>query len=323
VAFGARFLVDPVGFAMADADGAADDASLTLRFAGGRYCIDGLSRAQAQSVRERFGALAAGPPRENELPLHELRVRAADARCFLPAPATKPWEYTFDQDATVEGVRLAGVGFAARLDLAGAARMTLWTAAPLAELPGLVENALRVLAAYVLASQGGLLLHSAGVGARHGALVFFGPSGAGKTTVARHALAAGRRVLSDDLNAIVVGAAGSSVEQVPFAGDLGGGHAATLSPASLPLRALCRLRQGSGVAATRITPAHALAGLLAASPFLNADRFRAAQLERHLLALAKRVPVLELTFARDSPFTGIEEVVEAMLASAPAAASPR
>jgi len=130
--------------------------------------------------------------------------------------------------------------------------------------------------------------------------------------MARRALDAGLRVLSDDLNALRVQAARTQVEKVPFAGDVANG-AETLAP--LATAALCRLRQGDGVRTTAMTPASALAALIAAAPFLNVDPYRGAVLERLLLAATASTPVLEVACHREATF----EQVRASIATALAA----
>ncbi|HEV8630417.1 MAG TPA: hypothetical protein VGV61_08875 [Thermoanaerobaculia bacterium] len=311
--FGQTFLVHPDLFPARVAGEPWGDVAASIAFAGGRYLVRGLSAPQLAVVRQRLGPMLDPPEAAGDGAV-QLDVLRADAADFLHE-RPRHWEYTFDLDAQPAAVRVAGLRFVGRLDwrprpaaAEAALRGALWTSVGAGdELPMVFENFLRLLAAYDLVARGGLLLHSAGIAIDGGALLFFGPSGAGKSTLAALAAGEGRRVLSDDLNALVVAAgAAPMVEKVPFAGDLGGGPE-TLP--ALPLRGLCRLRQGESVAARALTPAAALAALFAAAPFVNADPFRGPALESSLLAIAGAVPVVELTFARDSSFAAIVDAV--------------
>src|SRR6185369_17923284 len=84
---------------------------------------------------------------------------------------------------------------------------------------GIFENLLRIVVAYHMLELGVVLLHSAALADERGAHVFFGPSGAGKSTISRLGSAAGRSVLSDDMNALRIADDAVVVEKLPFAGD--------------------------------------------------------------------------------------------------------
>jgi hypothetical protein len=82
--------------------------------------------------------------------------------------------------------------------------------------------------------------------------------------------------------------------RLPFTGDLGersGG------PASYPLAAVLLLVKGTGDGLRPISPAAALAGLVAAAPFVNKDPWRREALLAILERLARSVPAYELTFS--------------------------
>jgi len=65
-----------------------------------------------------------------------------------------------------------------------------------------IENVFKLLLADWLLEQGGLLLHSAAVSLASRACLFVGPSGAGKTTLAKLCASAGWQVLADELVAV-------------------------------------------------------------------------------------------------------------------------
>ena len=308
MAFGERFLVYPDLFPARATGVPWGSGRLDLAFVGGPYRVSGLADWQAEWVRARFGALVrdSDGATGRVVPWQVLRAPAEDFLDREPGP----WEYTFDLDHEPGAVRMAALRFVGRLDWRPDLAGTLWTCVGDDEFPGVFENFFRVIAAHAIAEHGGLLLHSAAIESDGAALVFFGPSGAGKTTTSLLAQTAGRRVLSDDLNAIAPAGDGYRVEKVPFAGDLGSAPE-TLPP--LPLGALCRLRKGTSVEARAMTKASALAALIAASPFLNVDPERGKLLESRLLELVRAVPVVELTFGFDSPFAEIEAAVASVV----------
>ena len=132
---------------------------------------------------------------------------------------TRGWEYTLDQDHAESSVRIAGLRLMARLDWAPELKGALWTPEIAGEeWTSVLENYLRLLVAYRLLAEGGVLLHSAGVSDGRSAWLLLGPSGAGKTTASRLCLAAGAEVLSDDLNAARFpdGGGGPVVARLPF-----------------------------------------------------------------------------------------------------------
>ena len=280
---------------------------LEIDFVGGPYRFVGLAPEQVEATRERFGTLCAeatdGPM---AVETRVFRVGTGEFRSF----SLEGWDYTFDRDYSETAVRLAGFDFLGRIDwctgpdgpeLAG----SLWTH----ELEGaafqcLFENYFRVLVAYRLTECGGVLLHSAGVASSGRGHLFFGRSGAGKTTLSRLAQESGRTVLSDDMNAICPSEDGAlRIEKLPFAGDLGRRPGPR---SSYPLASLNRLRQGSN----RVRPmatAEAVAALIACCPFVNCDPHRLDTLMGNLRELAHTAGAQELTFSLEEDFWDLLE----------------
>jgi hypothetical protein len=268
--------------------------------AGGPYLFSGLSSAQEEAVGHRFAGLcrAAEPQGDGDRPAAvACRVFRAPADDFLDRDL-RGWEYTLDMEHSPGAVRLAGLRLMARLDWSPDLAGALWTCETAGEewAASVFENFLRVLAAYRLLGEGGAILHSAGVTDGAAAFLLLGPSGAGKTTASRLCLARGASVLSDDLNAVRPGAGGAWLQKLPFTGDLGDRGGA---PASVPLRALLRLAKGAAERLRPLSPAAALAGLVAAAPFVNRDPWRREALLAVLERLARAVPAYELTFTLD------------------------
>lgn len=302
--FGETFLTFPALFPGRRSGETRGQEELLLDLPGGPFLFSGLGAGQRRDLEERFGAfLAQRPPRASR-PAVETRVFAVPAEEFRPLDV-RGWEYRLEIDPAPESVRFAGLGLMGRLEWSPALAGGLWTAAVSGEtFLGAFENYLRVLAAYRLVEMGGALLHSAAVVSGDSAWVFFGASGAGKTTVARLSEATGRAVLSDDLNALWKRGGRTRVAQVPFAGDFG---RAAPRRRSRPLARLLRLRQGEDHGLRPLTPSEALAALVACSPFVNGDPHRSGALLTALQALAEEVPADELTFRRDDGFWALVE----------------
>jgi hypothetical protein len=302
MSFGAGFLRHPDLFPARRAGEPWGDRAVALDVAGGPYLLSGLNATQEEALRRRFGPLS-GPSEAGGTATAVFRAPASD---FLPID-TRGWEYTLDLDPAPDALRVAGLHLMARLGWMPALAGALWTPETAGEeWTSVCENYLRLLTAYRLLEQGGALLHSAGVSDGEAGFLLLGPSGAGKTTASRLCLAAGGTVLSDDLNAVLFGAGKARLRKLPFTGDLGdraGG------PESVPLRAVLRLAQGEEEHLRPLSPAAALASLLAATPFVNRDPCRREALLAVLERLARAVPAWEVTFAREG---GLWEMVKAV-----------
>ncbi|MBI3978544.1 MAG: hypothetical protein HY331_10200 [Chloroflexi bacterium] len=163
-----------------------------------------------------------------------------------------------------------------------------------------IDSCLRVLLSIYLAPRHGLLLHAAGVVHAGRAHVFFGPSGAGKTTVAR--LSTGRVVLSDELTAVHAGAdgahGGATAAGTPFWGELEGAGA----PVRVPLAGLYRLVKSPAVAVERLTPGAAIRRLMPCVLFFARDPALVEAVADTCLALAVGGRCHDLRFRCDATF---------------------
>jgi hypothetical protein len=146
-----------------------------------------------------------------------------------------------------------------------------------------------------LAQEGGILLHACGVARGRDALLFSGPSGAGKTTIAKLMQGAGDvRVLSDDRIAIRSTDAGFRAYGTPWHGEA----ALSLSD-SAPLRAIHLIHHASGVEDEPLGGALGAAAVLGNS-FAPFHDFPSTERTLELAArLASRVPILRLGFPKD------------------------
>lgn len=160
------------------------------------------------------------------------------------------------------------------------------------------QNVLRVAVAWRLARAArGLLLHAAAVLDGSEAVIFLGPSGAGKTTAAR--LSAPRAILADDACVVTLGPEGLLLHPGIFWADPA---LSTDLPADpVGVKAIYRLKQAPASRVRALPRAAGAASLLAHAPFLSGLEARLAGgglAER--LAGATRVAELEL--ARDPRF---------------------
>jgi len=301
MSFGERFLGFPDLFPARQAGESWGDRHILLDLPGGPYLAAGLSTAQAAAAGERFGEIVR-PAGGGESSV-ETRLFAVAPEEFL-AIDTRGWEYSLDFDHQPDSVRLAGLRLMARIDWAAdparSVTAALWTSedggAAGDLFPGIFENFLRVVVAYRLLELGGLVVHSAGVVDGDAAYLFLGRSGAGKTTLSRLSEAAGRTVLSDDLNALLPAAAGGGlqVEKLPFTGDLGDRRRGA---PPFPLAALLRLEKAPEDSLRELSTAGAAGQLLACSPFVNVDPHRRERVAEIAAGLARRAPAAVLAFS--------------------------
>jgi hypothetical protein len=290
VSFGETFLRYPDLFPARRSGEPWGEREVVLDLPGGPYRFSGLAVEQEAGVLGRFGSLRV----EGAAAVGTELFRAAPTD-FLPIDV-RGWSYGLDLDYGPASLRVAGLDLLARLDWRPGIAGALWTCEPGGErFPGMFENYCRLLVAYRLHELGGAVIHGAALVDNGEALLFAGPSGAGKTTVSRMGLARGRTVLSDDLNALLPPAGGRvRLAGLPFTGDLGGdgGGAGDV----FPLRGLFRLEKGTTDALRPLSRAETVACLLAGSPFVNADPHRRDALLSHLLTLAEGMPAFALRF---------------------------
>jgi hypothetical protein len=281
MSFGARFLTDPDLFPARIAGERWGDDEIVLDLAGGPFRVTGLSPRQRESLAMRFGEANVTAPFEIII----CRAAATDFREL----DTRGWEYSLD----IEPHAIAGMRLMSRIDL-DRARAAIWTCVDdVPEFFGVVENVLRPLVATLLLANGGLLVHST---AAEGFL-FAGQSGAGKSTIARLAVAAGRAVLSDDLNAVVPRGDGFALTPLPFTGDL---TREQLSNLETPLRAIVRLEKGDHEAVRAMSRAETVSLLVRSAPYVNLDPARGALLLERAANIAARATTAILTFRRDA-----------------------
>jgi hypothetical protein len=287
--FGAEFLTRP-GQVPTQTEQTFGGCTVAINFACGPYQIAGLDPEQHRLVTARYQTLCTNPD-----------SGAGIEATFHPLPAdefraidTRGWEYRLDLRYEPNRVRFAGWGLVGEMSVpATRARVFVATDAG-ARFVGMVENFFRLAVAYRLLAAGGALLHSAGIARAGGAYVFFGQSGAGKTTLCTLSCGDDRTILSDELNALWPAPGGAVVEQLPFAGDYG---AAPAVRGRFPARGLFRLVQAPRTAMVSMSPAQAVGSLVAASPFVNGDPYRIPAAVDNLSRLARAIAPQSLEFS--------------------------
>jgi hypothetical protein len=221
---------------------------ICIEIGGVKVGLGGIPSGLAARVRRRYAQfLARGAP--------DLTVDLTCSRDGTHRPTEMPTvERTGERAYSIQYGTLA-----AELDLAaGRGR---------AEIPSsiwLVDSLLRMTFGLALLERGGLLLHSSGVLCGRRALVCFGPSGVGKTTVTRSVPR--EDVMCDEMIALVPNGAGVRAYGTPFHGDY-----RICAPRTAPLGALVRLVQGATDELTALSPAVAAQTLLNSMLFFCRD----------------------------------------------------
>ena len=280
-----EFLREPALFPARIAGETWGSERCSLELAGERFRIEGLTPTQRSGLAERYGSRLSEAT-EAAIVLQVLRAPASD---FLDID-TRGWEYSVEIEWSDTGFSLSGMRVMARVDLG---RAGVWTSVEEpGEFSGVVENVLRPLLAARLLATGGLLVHSAAVDG----YLFAGRSGAGKSTIARLALEAGRAVLSDDLNALVADQHGFAIAPLPFTGDL---SERDISNERTRLRAVMALEKGEREATRPMSLAETVSLLVRCAPYVNQDPRRMTLLLDRASEIAATANRGVLTFRRD------------------------
>ena len=276
--------------------------TITIDIAGFVTHVHTVSSAFAERVRTRYADFLGPAAATADM---DIDVTLVEGALYIE-PAPGPW--IIETEITPE--RLTFLSYREKGEVDLLARRGQIEMAPDAHL----ENYLRVIYAWLCVQNDALLLHSAGVVRDGWGYVFFGPSGAGKTTTSRLASRQGT-VLSDDLVILRRDGDGYRLYGVPFKGEL---SEAPRANQTAPLRAVFRLRQGRRHAVSSLPPMTATAEMVGAAPFV----VREPQLGRQLISvcneIASSVPVLNLHFRRDD---GFWKVIDEYFAAVPETAS--
>lgn len=174
-------------------------------------------------------------------------------------------------------------------------RATLSAATALWAISGLDRLLSYVLMHILPAQQQSLLLHGVGMAAQGEGHIFFGPSGAGKTTIA--GLAAGRYALFSDENLILRCASPRPLLlSTPFWGSSTPAHLVQRKRRQIPIRALYALRHGPEFLLERLSAADAVVSLLLTEKIAADDPGSLNAWLAVVEKLLEAIPVFRLTF---------------------------
>ena len=283
------FLVDPGTFPARTEGMPWGGEEACFGIAGIPVRIEGLSPLQRETLAPLYPASSALSPKVG------VSLFQVDPKAFRTIDP-RGWSYSLDFDYGSDRTHLVGIDWMARLEYRGnTISAGMWVSTEESgNFHGAFENFLRVLVAHVLLLEGGVLLHSAAVVTSGGAHLFVGPSGAGKSTISHSAQAAGRSVISDDLNVVT---SGHTLGGSSFFSEIGARR-----EGSYPLRGIYRLEKGTEDALRPMGEGEALASLIACAPYVNHSRFLAHRLWANLAGLVAGTPAQVLTFRREGTF---------------------
>jgi hypothetical protein len=159
-----------------------------------------------------------------------------------------------------------------------------------------LDSFLRVALSQLLLAENGLLLHAATVVRNARAYVFMGRSGAGKSTIARHAPAGS--ALTDEISLLRRHADGWRAHGTPFWGEFRAAGQNT----SFPLAGIFALAQAPENRLARLEARAALRAILSCAMFFSAERRDREALLRIAALLAESVAVARLEFRREMDF---------------------
>jgi hypothetical protein len=280
------------------------DETIRLEIGPLEFRLEGLNASQTERLQAQYGVFVRPGPARLERTDLTVRVRRAGVERFLGLPTDGRAEHYRMGRRTRDGRHeFWAYEFAASAE-AGYTRAELalvCDAGP--EFDRGVENVLRVLTGHTVLAHGGLLLHGAGVVRRGRAHLFFGPSGAGKTTVTD--LSPRDRVLSDDLTLVLRTSDGYVACGHPFGM---AHHRVPNTTESFPIAGLYRLVQSLEIRLEALDGARALGEVASCLPFVMNDPAVALCALDNAAAFLRGIPAWRLAFRKDDAFWGaIEE----------------
>ena len=235
-----------------------------------------------QNLAGRFRNFLSAPIRKPDLALSIERV--AVENFISPSSGIMEVEWSVENGR----MRFRSTYEEASLDLASR-RGTI----RLAAANGDPENFLRVFLAYGCLQSGGLTMHSSGAVREGSAYLFFGPSGAGKTTIARLSESVGLGVLGDDIVALRKEAGTYVAYSLPFGNREDFAERLALRA---PIAAMYRLRKAAQHEVRPLTRVQAVTEMIAAVPFIHVRTGLTHQALAVCQDLQRTLRVCELAF---------------------------
>ncbi len=274
--------------------------TVAVRMAGLDLQFGGLSAHQGSVIRDQY-RVADG----SVMISGQTQVVQGAVPTMVPGRFSVDGIYTPTSTFSERGLEMEGLGFRSNIELGNPIRGTLTTdQEDLTVQPIVLQNYLRGIVAYLSLLRGGLLLHCAVVIVNDLAYLFLGRSGAGKTTLARTALAEGYEVLSDDAAVALPRADGGfEVGYVPFAGELG--TTCTDQQTLYPVAGLGWLVKSRELRILPMSLATQMSRALACCPTVNADPYRVEQAMSNLEQLLGASPMDEIQLNKDISFSRV------------------
>jgi len=160
------------------------------------------------------------------------------------------------------------------------------------ERPLSLENYLRVILAQYLFHKGGFLLHASAIGYKNKAYIFTGPSGVGKSTIAR--ISKNKLILSDDLVAIQKVNHGYMAFPTPF-----GLQSRNIADKKLFIAAVYLLRHSEKILCQRMSVKDTLARIISNIVFMGEITLPTDEILEKCYDFIKVVHCYDLAFNRD------------------------
>lgn len=291
-----------------------DGSQLVLSIGGlvGRLVLGSAPAPFLAQLRERYDAFSLPPsPAIDEVFRLEVRFRSArPTPDRLRKTITRPLAVT----AGRRQVEIDRWDFSAHLQRRGPDPGRFVGSATCELNPFAVDSLLRVLWSIFLPRAGGALFHACGL--RHGELGVLapGPSGAGKTTLARK-MADPDDVLSDEVVAIHPEPDGWRISGSPFWGEFARGG---VSMRSWPLAGMAFLEQTAGAQAAPVSHAEAILRALGCLICFERDPETVHRNLAIVTALCADVPTVALGTRAETTTSEVFQLLRPFLAKAPA-----
>ena len=227
---------------------------------------------------------------------HRVRVLRSPKPQFQGA-SRRPLDYHIVFLQAPSALEFYAYHFAGRIPLDGGEPVLALGEAAEDHLITEVENFLRVYAAFLLLREQAFLLHSSAAVVEGEAVVFFGHSGAGKSTSALLCQEAGHPVLSDDLNILCERGGRWCVQASPFISEI-----KSVQPGLFPVRRLFFLYKAKQNGIDSVPRPLQMAYLFSNLVVVNAIPGLHGDIVRVLDRLLPQVPVTALHFKNDKEF---------------------
>jgi hypothetical protein len=276
--------------------------ALRLQVGPLEFRLEGLNLRQVERLRGMYGPFLRPAAAEAAGSGLTISLTRAGVERFLALPSGRFEEYRLGRRTRDGRHDLWAYEFAATADAGFTRAEVALLTEEGAEFNRGLENVLRFLCACTILDRGGLLVHGAGIVRGGRAHVFFGHSGAGKTTVT--ALSPRDLVLSDDITVVLPAGDRFVACGHPFGM---AHHRVPDTTDSFPIAGLYRLLQSREVRLEPLDRGRGLGDLASCLPFVMQDAASAARALDIAAALLRTVPSWRLSFRKDDAFWGAIE----------------